>query len=290
MRLRVPVRQTAGLLALCVMLSLLGSLAAGAPQERRPQIRIEGRAREVRSEGRLFVVDTGRERYDVEYPRGGAGFGFNVANMREGDRVRVEGILTGTRLIEARRVVILNQSGDRDLGSGEITGRVTDVDRSRRRFSVRRDGGGTVRVAYDSGTSVRGLDRNDATRIRDGDSVRVEGRWETRELLTARRIDVRGGSDRDGDWRSGDQGRIEFIGPRRREMRTRFGRTTWLVDVQRAEFRAGGRRISVDDLRDGDPVRIYGEVRDGKIRATRVELTDFGRDRSFGRGGGAGRE
>jgi cytochrome c-type biogenesis protein CcmE len=267
----MPLRRGAGIFFLGVVLLLLAPLSAAAFREN-PQIKIEGRARNVRNEGRRFVLDTGQEQYDVEYPRGGPGFGYNVAKMREGDRVRVEGSLIGTKLVEARRVLILSETRDSDLGSGEVVGRVTDIDRGRRRFSVEPDRGGTVRVEYDGGTSVRGLDRDDPSRIREGDSVRVEGRWAARQMLVARRIDVRNRPDEGREWRSGDRGRIESVDRRNRRLRVRFDRGTWDVDVRDAEILARGRRLGLDDLRSGDEVRIDGERRDRAIRARRVQL------------------
>jgi cytochrome c-type biogenesis protein CcmE len=270
---RCPIRHGAGMLVLGVVLLLLTPWTAGAFQQN-PKIKIEGRARNVRDAGRRFVLDTGRERYDVEYPRGGPGFGYNVANMRDGDRVRVEGSLIGNRLVEARTVVLLNPSNDGNLGSGQVTGRVTDVDRSRRRFSVEPDRGSRVRVEYDSGTSVQGLDRNDPSRIRDGDIVRVEGRFAARQMLVARRIDVRNQPDGDLDWRSGDRGRIESVDRSGRRLRVRFSGATLNVDVRDAEIRGRDRRLNLDALRSGDEVRVDGERRGQTIRANRVRLLE----------------
>jgi Domain of unknown function (DUF5666) len=270
MKLRVTVRQAAGLLVLCLGLSMLALLPAGAFLQRGDQIRIEGRVRNVREQGRRFVLETGRDSYDVEYPRGGAGFGFNVANLREGDRLRVEGNLVGTRLVEARKIQVLSRQEDDNLGSGSVSGRVSDVDVGRRRFTVQPDRGSSTRVSYDRDTTVRGLDRNDPSRLRNGDRVRVDGRWAAREMLEARRIEVQDRSGPDSNWRSGDTGRVQSIDRSGRRLRVRFGRETYDVDVRDADIRGGGRRLRPTDLRSGDQVRIFGDLRNGEIRADRV--------------------
>jgi len=65
--------------------------------------------------------------------------------MRRRDRVRVEGKLVGTRLVEARKIQVLTRQDDDNLGSGSVSGRVSDVDVGRRRFTVQPDRGSSTR-------------------------------------------------------------------------------------------------------------------------------------------------
>jgi hypothetical protein len=68
-------------------------------------------------------------------------------------------------------------------------------------------------------------------------------------------------------------GRITSIGEERRYVRVRFLNREWPVHVEDATIREDGRRIAVRDLRRGDRVQVYGQIRGDEIRASRVVVT-----------------
>jgi len=181
--------------------------------------------------------------------------------LRVGDRVEVSGVAESGRL-RADRVRILNDRNPSD-NDRTLTGVVTR-DLRGNIFEVRTDDGRTVVVRAREEEPVR---------LTRGDRVFVQGRYNAnRGEFVADRIRITENDDRDVEG-----------------SRVNFPATVIAVDsATRLQVRGdNGRTYTVDtrsvvssNVDPGDRVRVSGTVRNGIIRADRVELTDRGGTRN----------
>jgi hypothetical protein len=182
---------------------------------------IEGRIVDIRTTDVSFIVQTdsgtrttvvGTRDTPVTY----RGETARIANLEEGDRVRVE---IDARLssgeIRARRVEVLVDStpdeGDvSDIRSENyLTGRVTRVEGNSNRFTLQVDRGAAVRVE-----AGRAVDREGrAFRVRDlqvGDRLRVWGSYSNPQTYRADRIEFGSADDVYQDDEFRDRGEDDF--------------------------------------------------------------------------------
>jgi Cu/Ag efflux protein CusF len=216
-------------------------------------------------------------RFQVEYeaPDRRPGFGYDRPRLREGDRVVVYGVLSGTTRVLAQRVVVVDSSGAREE---RLTGVVRANEPDRDRLILRLERGSLVEVAYGAGTTVARLGRRARPEdVAIGDTVWVEGRWTGNNRLIADRIEVTEDRGPRETWRSGDVGEVVAYDRPDREIQVRFGRTVRRVDARQAEIRVlVPRRTAGSGLRPGARVRVYGEERGASIVARRVDVIDLG--------------
>jgi cytochrome c-type biogenesis protein CcmE len=272
------------ILGLCLLSALPGAAQAQrddlgelrAEEARRQAdhvaVRVLGRARDVRDDGRRFIVETAGMRFLVEYDRGGlAGFGLRSPSLREGDRVVVYGrLVSGERILSDRIVAV--GPGEGSVEGRRVTGVIRSVDRRRNRFTARESDGSQFEVRYTDQTVLARLGRRATPEdLREGDAIWAEGRWDGRDILLASRVEITAAAS---GWRDGEIGRVESISARDESFQARFGRESRRVDTRGAQFWLGGRRVAGGSLRPGMTVRVYGDERGATIRATRVVIDD----------------
>jgi hypothetical protein len=148
--------------------------------------RVEGTVQQINAEaGRLVIVTEQREVLTVTTPRGTPvryhGDTFRVSNLEVGDRIRVEPESGGTANgaeVRARSIEVTqsaHESGSTSSGVGEVSGRVTRVDRTNNVIQVD-TGHGTIAVDLRSATDPEG-NQVRARDVQAGDHVELSGSY-----------------------------------------------------------------------------------------------------------------
>src|SRR5207302_676298 len=105
--------------------------------------------------------------------------------------------------------------------------------------------------------------------FRIGDTVRVAGRRDGLNSITARRV-IYGGPV---GWTNGAVGQILSLDKRAHELEVDFDGDVWVVKTNAAVLRLDGRRADLEDLRLDQDVRVFGTGRGSKtVEATNVEV------------------
>lgn len=231
----------------------------------------------------------------------------DIHDISEGDEIRVYGTLTTRTTIKADRIHITSSDRDRryrdrprsyrpsasygireDVLEGTL---VTSLDSTwtvvlRTEFGER-----TVEVPR-TAQITRDRQTASAGNIRKGERVRVRGRWEG-DILVAERLEVGIGVEpgrveqepaastptapeppkpREAD--GPRSGRIISIDYEKLEMTIDSEMTNIKVAASGAEVTRKGSTRRFSDLKKGDRVTVNGEVKDGVLTATAIELTD----------------
>jgi hypothetical protein len=233
---------------------------------RRPdlvQVQVVGRVSDVSRDGRSFRVEAGEVSFSVE-----PGFATRFPTLKEGDRVLVSGSLRSQTRLSAREVHVLGSRNPRAL-----TGVIRDVDRRRSRILVRADDGSVVEAEYTPDTLFARLGRRvTVDQLRIGDEVWVDGSVINPRLVRATRVEVTASRDR---WQSGQSGEIVSVNRRDRTLRVDFGEETRTVSVPRdVNISRGTRVLGLDELREGDRIRVSGELRGDAVDARSIEVVE----------------
>jgi hypothetical protein len=238
-------------------------------------------------------VEARGERYTVEVPKGTRvtrdGRPVSVHELREGDRIRVQGDWRSDRM-RARRVEAFSDNGDDRYDSRYDSARVTRsysgvmerLDRRSQTFRLRTRTGTYDVDALDADIVDNGRSRRFAD-LREGDDVRVYVSRERGRTLIATRI-IRGDDYTDlSDSRLEDSlgtisGRIEAVDFLNRTVRLRTDLAPITVRVPTGAdlYSDQGDRVDFRDLHEGDTVRVQGTRNSlsGYFVAVRVDLFD----------------
>jgi len=186
---------------------------------------------------------------------------FGPSGLRDGLRVRVEGILLANDAIQASEIESLRRDRDDRFAETEIQGIVSD-------FVSIADFRVADRPVDASGAT---LEPNDPDLLRDGVRVEAEGRVNASGVLVARKLKFRSNRVRiDAEIASDDD--IDLANGR-----------LWLLDVPidlDRRMRLRDQRDGLDgfgpgDLQAGDFIGLRGLARsDGTVTATRLERDD----------------
>jgi hypothetical protein len=238
-------------------------------------------------------VEVRGERYTVEVPKGTRvsrdGRPISVHELREGDRIRIQGDWRDRDRIRAERVEAFSDryGGDRydDLRlSRSYRGTMERLDRGEQTFRIRTRNGTFDVDARDADVVDNGRSRRFSD-LREGDDVRIYVSRERGRTLIATRI-VRG--DDYGDFsdsrldppRGTISGRIEAVDFLNRTVRLRTDLVPMTIRIPTSadlfNDRDRGRRIDFRDLHEGDTIRVTGTRNDlsGFYVAERVDLFD----------------
>ncbi len=246
--------------------------------------------------GRQLEVRSGRDTYRVDLSRATVR-GADSGRIDRGTRVLVWGSRVSDRAIRATRVQVLGGDNDRRFGVGDrprasnnrytLTGEVTRRSSAMSTRNIRVSARGTewfVEVPKEVRV-IRGRDEISIHEVPQGSQVRVEGvRIDRANHILAERIlvldwrDVRR-DDRRDDRRDGltaYEGSVRDVDARDGKFRMRLNRfETVTVHAGRdTDIVRGGRRASLNDLREDTRVRVHGRLdsRAKSLDARRVEI------------------
>jgi hypothetical protein len=195
-------------------------------------------------------------------------------NVRVGDRVRVQGDMVDSGLLDADAIYIVDRGrpggGPGQGNSDFVNGQIRRFDRDSTEFVLDSSDDRNVRVSFNEST-VFVRDGNVA-RPRDfrvGDTVRVIGRRIDRNEFRARRVvaNARAG------WVNNAIGEIVAINGRTRTLEVDFDGEVWTVQARAAGIFRNNRRLEIDDHRVGQDIRVQGRGAGGRqVGAERIEV------------------
>ena len=218
-------------------------------------------------EARRMTINTGAGRQnviwdqDTQFIRNGVR--SSARQFAAGDRVRVEGRLTGNT-IHADKIV---QGTGRGGWTNGAVGQITRLDREQDEVSVD-FGGETWRVKLADASLRRGGARITANDLRVGQDIRVDGVSAGERVVDAASVAVVDEPDRPiagRGWKTGAIGEVVRVREAAKEADVTFGGEVWKVELGESSLRRGGTRIGIDDLRPGMRVRV-----DGTLHGTRT--------------------
>jgi hypothetical protein len=155
---------------------------------------------------------------------------------------------------------------------GEVTGETGKWDRD---ITVRTPvGERTVTVARDARVMRAGLSIS-VHDINSGENIKAVGSWKG-NVFSAVQLDVTSSRNDQGNY----FGKIDRIDYNDREFRVKVGRSVYRVEADNARVTDYGRQISFRDLRNGQEVRIYGDLRGDTIYADSIDRGGY-----YSRGG-----
>jgi hypothetical protein len=187
---------------------------------------------------------------------------INSGLFRRGDRISVEGILEEGNRIYARSITTNSNAIN---GVSVITRIVHSMDS----IEVIDSGGQRATVAVTRNTDIyRGRQRLDLEDLQVGDRIQIELDRDNRGRLVAERIDVVSEQNRNTL-----SGRVSDVESRNQLLwiRTEDQRTI-RVDVGQAEIVRGGKTVRFNDIREGDTIRVSGDLSGTTLRANRIEI------------------
>jgi hypothetical protein len=221
---------------------------------------------------RLTLRTESGETTEVEYTEdtlfARLGRRVTVDQIQVGDALWVDGRRDGERLVRATRIEVTGSGDTWQTGrSGEIVG----VNRGDRTLRV--DFGGETRtVNLGDRTSISRQNRElPADELIVGDQIRVSGELRG-NAVDARAIELveRGGADRTVE------GRVRGVDPDGRILRVTLNAlipiTVRVYVPPDAQITRGTRRLTLEEIREGDHVRARGPSRDGRVAADLVEV------------------
>jgi len=232
-----------------------------------------GRVRSVDRDSFTLVVRN--TTYEVRATRREA---IGNQQIRPGFRVRVFGELLDRDRIDAETVMIVSRDGADDRPGNRpgsrprtLSGTIRDLDRDRNTFTLA-TAAGPVRVQWDRATNfVRNGSESVPREFKVGDNVRVVGSRSGLTEITARRV-ISGGQP---GWSNGAVGEILSLDKRANELEVDFDGDVWVVRLANARITQGGRRVSIENLRLEQDVRVTGTARGSKsVDATEVSVFD----------------
>lgn len=195
---------------------------------------------------------------------------YSARDLRTGDRISVQGALERNGRITAVSIY----TGYTQTGNVSIITRIVTTPRM---IEIQEpDGRLTTVLVRDYTEIIRGGERLDFEDLRVGDRVVLNLITDTRGRLAADRIEIV--SDRGLRYVVGE---ITQIDTRAQLLWVNTDRGRIRVDAYQAEVIRNGRTVRFSDLREGDNVRISGDLTGTTVKADRIEVISSAERGSF---------